>query len=75
MAARLESKAEPGGICISRPVLGRIEGLLPLQYEYMGKYSVKNICKQVEVFRIIPAQTEAGSKDPAPKSSAGPTSG
>lgn len=53
IAARLESKADPGGICISRPVLGRIKGLLPLRFEYMGQYSVKNICRQVDVYRIV----------------------
>ena len=53
IAARLESNAEPGGICISRPVLGRVKGLLPFKYESMGKYFVKNICKQVDMFRII----------------------
>ena len=66
IAARLESKADPGGICISRPAPGRIHSLLPLQFEYMGQYSVRNICKQVEVYRIIPAQTELGWKDPTP---------
>jgi len=53
IAARLESKADPGGICISRPVLGRVENLLPLKYHYMGLFSIKNICKKVEMYRIV----------------------
>ncbi|MGA9538960.1 MAG: adenylate/guanylate cyclase domain-containing protein [Desulfobacterales bacterium] len=53
IAARLESLADPGGVCISRSVFGRVRRLLPLQFEPMGQYSVKNICKQVEVYRII----------------------
>jgi adenylate cyclase len=53
IAARLESNAEPGGVCISRPVLGRVQGLRPFKYEFMGKYFVKNICKQVDIYRII----------------------
>ncbi len=53
IAARLESKADPGGICISRPVLGRVENLLPLKYQYMGLFSIKNICKKVEMYRIV----------------------
>jgi adenylate cyclase len=63
IAARLESIAEPGGICISRPVFGRIRGLLPLRFRYLGKHSVKNICTQVEVYQIIQAQTESEGKD------------
>lgn len=53
IAARLETEADPGGICISSPVLGRIERLLPLKFEYMGLFSVKNICKKVEVYRVV----------------------
>ena len=55
IAAGLETKADPGGICISRAVLGRVRGLLPLQFECLGTYNVKNICTQVEVYRIIRA--------------------
>jgi len=52
IAARLESKADPGGICISRAVVDRVRDRLPLHYEYMCKCSVKNICEKVEIFRI-----------------------
>jgi adenylate cyclase len=62
IAARLESKADPGGIFISRPVFGRIKSLLPLRFEYMGQYSVKNICRQVDVYRIVPAKTQTAGK-------------
>ena len=36
IAARLESLAEPGGICISGTVYDQIENKLALTYEYLG---------------------------------------
>ena len=37
VAARLESLAEPGGICISESVRTAIGRKLPLEYEFMGE--------------------------------------
>ena len=52
VAARLQSLAEPGGICISRTVHDQIESELPLAYEDLGEQTVKNIAKTVRVFRV-----------------------
>jgi len=52
IAARVESLAEPGGICISGTVYEHIENKLTLSYEYLGEQSVKNIAKPVRVWRI-----------------------
>jgi len=52
IAARLESLAEPGGICISGKVFEEVEGKLPLTYEYLGEQTVKNIAKPVRVYRV-----------------------
>jgi len=49
IAARLESLADAGGICISGTVYDQIENKLPLQYEYLGEQTVKNIAKPVRV--------------------------
>ncbi len=53
MAARLEAMADPGGICISRAALDHVQDMLPLGYQYLGKYTVKNICREVEAFRVL----------------------
>jgi adenylate cyclase len=53
IAARLESLAEPGGICISGTVYDQVENKLPLQYEYQGEQTVKNIAKPVRVYRVV----------------------
>jgi TolB-like protein/thioredoxin-like negative regulator of GroEL len=53
VAARVESLAEPGGICISGTVFEHIENKLPLGYEYLGEQSVKNISKRVRVYKVL----------------------
>jgi hypothetical protein len=52
IAARLESLAEPGGICISGTVHEYIKNKLALGYEYLGEQEVKNIAEPVRVYRV-----------------------
>jgi len=52
VAARLESIADRGGICISRQVLDQIEGKLDLSYRELGRQNLKNISRPVEVYAI-----------------------
>ena len=53
IAARLESLAEPGGICISGFVYHQVKNRLKLEYEYLGEQSVKNIKEPVPVYRVL----------------------
>jgi adenylate cyclase len=53
VAARLESLAEPGGICISRTVHENIRNKLPLNFEDLGEQAVKNIAEPVCVYRVL----------------------
>jgi hypothetical protein len=53
VAARLESLADPSGICVSKSAFDQIETKLPLGYEYLGEQSVKNIPKPVGVYRVL----------------------
>src|SRR6266852_5497 len=53
VAARLESLADPGGICISDTVHAQIKNKLALAYEDLGAQSVKNIAEPVRVFRVM----------------------
>ena len=62
IAARLESLAEPGGICISGTVHDQVETKLALQYEYLGAQTVKNIAKPVPVYRIHLDPQAAGAQ-------------
>jgi adenylate cyclase len=52
IAARLESLADGGGICLSGTAYDQVEGKLPLDYEFTGQHSVKNIARPVRVYRI-----------------------
>jgi class 3 adenylate cyclase len=53
VAARVESLAEAGGICVSGTAFDQIEDKLPLGYEYLGEQSVKNIPKPVRVYKAL----------------------
>src|SRR5215204_1955658 len=52
IAARLESLADPGGICISRTVREQIRDRLALPFEDGGEQSVKNIARPIRVYAL-----------------------
>jgi class 3 adenylate cyclase len=61
VAARLESLAEPGGICVSGVVQDQVSSKLALNFADLGEQQVKNIAKPVRVLRVLLDQA------PAPK--------
>jgi class 3 adenylate cyclase/pimeloyl-ACP methyl ester carboxylesterase len=65
VAARLESLAEPGGICISDDVQRQIEGKLAVEFQDLGQRHLKNIARPVRVYRVWPEAPEVGSEDDA----------
>jgi len=65
LAARLQTAAEPGGICISGSVHDQIQNKLSLTFQSLGERSYKNIPQPVRTFAI--AESEAGAVLPAPK--------
>ena len=60
IAARMESLADAGGICISGTAYDQIGKKLPFGYEYLGEKPVKNIEKPVRVYRLLLAPEDAG---------------
>ena len=52
IAARIESLADGGGICISGTAYDQIENKLALGYNYFGEHSVKNIAKPIRVYKV-----------------------
>ena len=53
IAARLESLAEGGGICISGTAFDQVGKKLPLGYEFLGEQTVKNIEKPIRVYKVL----------------------
>jgi adenylate cyclase len=53
IAARLESLAEGGEICISEKVYGEVKKKLSLEYKDIGEHSVKNIDEPVRAYRVL----------------------
>jgi len=53
IAARMESLAKAGEICISGTVYDAVESKIGLGYEYMGEQEVKNIDKPVRAYRVL----------------------
>jgi adenylate cyclase len=49
IAARVESLAEGGGICVSGTVYDQVENKASFIYQYLGERIVKNIAKPVRV--------------------------
>ncbi len=60
VAARVESLADAGGICVSRSAYDQIKDKLTLGYEYLGEHSVKNIAEPVRVYRVLMKPEDAG---------------
>jgi adenylate cyclase len=52
LAARLESLAEPGGICISEDVYRQVRHKLSINFEYLGEKSLKNITEAEAVYHV-----------------------
>ncbi|MEE8287398.1 MAG: rhodanese-like domain-containing protein, partial [Gammaproteobacteria bacterium] len=72
IAARLESLAEPGGICLSDMVHQNVKAKLNLAFEDLGKQQVKNIPEPVRVFKVLldsPAAERTAAPAPAAKRS------
>jgi adenylate cyclase len=52
IAARLESLAEPEGICISRAAFEQVRDKLPFPFVDCGEHALKNISRPIHVYRI-----------------------
>ena len=53
VAARIESLADPGGICITRGVYDQVKKNVCQGFEYLGEHLVKNIAEPVRIYRIL----------------------
>ena len=68
VAARIETHAKEGGVCISGAVYEQVKHKLNLGFEYMGPMELKNIPDPVEVYQVkLATQEVLMSASPRPK--------
>ena len=53
VAARLETLAQPGGICVSGKVYDEVRTRLDVGFAYLGPQAVKNIAEPVEAYQVV----------------------
>jgi TolB-like protein len=53
IAARLESIAEPGGICVSSSAHDQVLGKIAVEFVDLGEQRLKNIARPVRAFRVM----------------------
>ena len=68
VAARLQTLAEPGGICVSRVVRDQVLDKLSFAFDDLGAQEVKNIVRPVEVYRVA---LDSGRRDAGGAGSSG----
>ena len=64
IAARLESLAEPGGICISSIVNESIGNRIDVRFQDGGEITVKNIDRPIRIWRWQPGGAAANPRQP-----------
>lgn len=69
ISARLQALAEPGGICVSRPVVDHVKKKVSFAFELRGEERLKNIAEPVSVFQmrrdVAPAESLAPPDKPS----------
>ena len=53
IAARLESIAEPGGICISASAYDQVRGKVSVEFADLGEQNLKNIDRPVRAYTVV----------------------
>jgi class 3 adenylate cyclase len=67
IAARLESLATPGGVCISRGVRDHVRKMDRYAFEDLGEQSVKNIAQPIRAFRVRLSDAPPADEDERPR--------
>jgi adenylate cyclase len=71
VAARLETLAEPGSICVSAAVQDQVARRLPLAFEDLGEQALRNIARRVRAYRVaVKLPHGSTTATPGPQASA-----
>ncbi|MGO4506396.1 tetratricopeptide repeat protein [Bradyrhizobium sp. 2TAF36] len=69
VAARLESIAEPGGICISSSAYDQVRGKVGVEFTDLGEQNLKNIARPIRAYAVaregLSPVTNVGSTTPS----------
>jgi TolB-like protein/class 3 adenylate cyclase len=71
IAARIEALADAGGVFVSNTVHDHVRDRLPFVFEDLGEQQVKNIARQVRVYRVRPERPLPNPPLPNPPPQAG----
>jgi adenylate cyclase len=53
IASRVQSRAEPGGICVTRQVFDQVKGKIEWKMVSTGSASLKNVPESIETYRVL----------------------
>jgi adenylate cyclase len=67
IAARLESLADPGGICVSGDAYRQVRGKVEAAFEDLGEQELKNVAEPVRVYRVARDRSGSGIDSTARK--------
>jgi adenylate cyclase len=59
IAARLQSLAKPGAVCVSGATYDQVRKVLPMAFEDLGIQQVKNIQEPVRAYEVVPSDVHA----------------
>jgi len=62
VAARMETLAEPGGVCISGSAYDHVAGKIDAGFDDLGPQMIKNIARPIRVLRVRPASGVKGDQ-------------
>jgi adenylate cyclase len=62
IAARLQSIAKPGGVCISGATYEQVRKVLPIAFEDLGPQDVKNISESIRAYQVVKQTREPVGK-------------
>src|SRR5882672_8125704 len=63
IAARLESIAEPGGICVSSSAYDQVRGKVEVEFADLGEQNLKNIARPTRAYAVIYNGGSANTQD------------
>ena len=66
IAARLQTKAPAGGICLSQTIYDTVRGKVPMQAHFIGPETFKNIAEPVPIWQVSPENSPEPAQVVAP---------